>query len=131
MPTHLWGDPVFDWHALDEAATYIGEGLRKWRVDVRQYKEKWGELRCYCDLGIRMWHQIFWPGYVANQYPWHWLWVLDIRLWWIWPPLNRCFIAPFHAYLYRRYHRRAIEKWPHIREEILGWPDYPELLKGL
>lgn len=42
-------------------------------------------------------------------------------------PLN-VIILPYHIWLYRRAYKNAIEKWPHIREEILNSADYYEYL---
>lgn len=130
MPTHYWGDEDFDWGSLNDAIEYIDRKFRLWRINVRQTKEKWGELRCYCNLGLLMFHQIIWPGYVFNQYPYKWMWKLDINLSWLWRILN-LIVLPIHIRVYRYYHKKATKKWPHIKAEILGCPDYPELLKGL
>ncbi len=123
--------PKFPFEDVEEAAAYIGQGLRKWgRVDVRQYKEKFGEVRVYCSLGFISPHHIIWPGYVANQYPWHWLWVADVYFpRWIARVLN-WFVQPYHVWLYRRYYREAQANWRHIADEIVDAADYPELLRS-
>jgi hypothetical protein len=128
---HYWGDPDVPWADIDDAAYYIGKGLRKWRVDVRQWKEKFGTVRVYCSLGIWGWHQLAYPGYVHSQWP-KWLWKLSLSRWTTWPlrPLN-FFVIPFHKWLYRRYYAKAVQKWPHIREEILCCADFSELLDKL
>ncbi len=129
---HTWGEDDFDWLGIDCAAQYIGENLRKWgRVDVRQYKEKFGEVRVYCSLGLYMWHQLIWPGYVSNQYPWHWLWTRDVYFpQWIFRLVNRL-VVPYHKWLYRVLYGEAVRVYPHLHDEILDAADYPELLKGL
>jgi replicative DNA helicase Mcm len=43
---HYWGDKDFDWDGLDKAINYIDKEFRKWRIPVRQSKEKYG---CYDD----------------------------------------------------------------------------------
>ncbi len=124
---HQWGDKDFDWEGLDQVVRYVDKRLKRWRIDVRQTKEKFGCLRCYCSLGVQMFHQLIWPGYSYNQYPWHWLWRLDISLHWIWPVLNRI-ILPIHCRVYRTTYRKAVKRWPHLRKEILCCADWPELL---
>jgi len=128
---HIWGDEDVDWGGIDDAASYIGQGLRKWgRVDVKQFKEKYGTVRVYCRLGVGMFHQLIWPGYCSNQYPYKWLWLADLKLMWLWRLLNHA-VVPYHKYLYRKYYANAVQKWPHLREEILCCADFDELLKGL
>jgi len=124
-------DTDFDFAGVDAAAEYIGLNLRKWgRVDVRQYKEKFGTVRVYCSLGIYMWHQLFWPGYVCNQYPYKWIWVADVYFpKWVFHLINKV-LLPYHRWLYRLLYQRAIVKWPHLREEILCSADWPEVFKG-
>lgn len=130
---HSWGDPDVDWDGIDDAARFIGENLRKWRVDVRQYKEKFGTVRVYCSFGIQWWPQITHPGYVYNQWP-KWLdwWVYcSYRKWhpgyWILRAINWV-IRPFHIWLYKRVYRQAREKWPHLAQEIYRGADFRELL---
>ena len=125
---HHWGDKDVDWQGIWDAAEYIGEGLRKWRVDVHQYKEKFGEVRVYCTLGLTCLHQLTHPGYVFSRWP-SWAWKLQYtgpaRL------LTRILdkaIYPFHVWLYKRYYRKARERWPHLAQEIYRAADYPELL---
>lgn len=127
---HSWYDDdadEIDWRGIGDAAAYIGEGLRRWgRVDVRQYKEKFGTARVYCDFGIHWWPQFSHPGYVWNPFPkWTWRWQHSPR--WIFSVIN-FFIVPLHVELYREYYRRAILRWPHLEKEILSGSDFPELL---
>jgi len=128
---HCWGDDDVDWVGIDDAADYIGMGLRKWgRVNVTQYKEKYGTVRVYCYLGVAMFHQLIWPGYVYNQYPYKWIWVLDIKSGRFWSLFQKPILF-YHKWLYRKLYANAIKKWPHLRKEILCDADYDELLKGL
>lgn len=127
---HYWGDEGVDWEGIDNAASYIGDGLRFWgRVSVQQYKEKYGTVRVYCSLGLHDWHQLTHPGYAYNQWP-RWLWPLNFKGEWLKRLLNRG-VYPFHCWLYRRYYKEAVRRWPHLREEILSVADYDELLGGL
>ena len=131
MTCHYWGDETFDWASLDRACAFIGEGLRRWRVDVHQYKEKFGQCRVYCSLGLSSLHQLTHPGYCYNQWP-KWAWKLQFT----WPAralvrLLNIIIAPLHKRIYRHYYAEAVRRWPHIRGEILCAADWPELLEGL
>lgn len=129
---HRWGDTEVDGHGVYNAAAYIGEGLRRWgRVDVSQYKEKWGEVRVYLSFG---WTDLIqntcYPGYAYLQYP-RALWPLSKTLSMLLCPALNLVVVPYQRRLYRHYYKRAMQKWPHLRAEILGGADYPELLGGL
>ena len=127
---HIWGDKSVDWDGIDAAAAYIGEGLKKWgRVDVHQYKEMFGEVRVYCSLGLFRWPQLTHPGWHINQWP-KWTWKYQSKPAWIFKLLNKL-IVPYHIWLYKRYYRKAVEKWPHLKAEILSIPDYGEFLKDI
>jgi len=128
---HYWGDKGVDWDGINDAAAYIGLGLRKWRVNITQYKEKYGTVRVYGYLGLTSFHQLTHPGYVFNQWP-EWLWKLQFT--WLARKVIQglnFLVYPLHKRLYRRYYRKAVEKWPHLREEILCCADFDELLEGL
>ena len=128
---HSWGDENVDWKGINSAAEFIGVNLRRWgRVNVRDYKEKFGTVRVYCSLGWHQFHSITHPGWCRAQYP-KWLWHLDCRVGSkIISPLNRV-ILPYHIWLYRHLYSMAVRKWPHLRREILCMADYGDLLKGL
>lgn len=136
---HLWGDPGVDWDGIDDAAEYIGENLRKWgRVNVTQYKEKYGMVRVYCYLGLGDLHQLTHPGYCYNQWPeWAWRAQFTCPAKFLVNFLN-FFFFPYHKWLYRFLYKRALERanaphgkilFPHLREEILACADYGELLQ--
>ena len=130
MTYHVWGDTDVDWHGVYDAAHFIGTRLRRWRIGVRQYKEKWGQVRVYCPLGWCQIHDITHPGHAYNRYP-EWLWGLDCRLSHLLiRPLNWV-IIPFHQWMYRQTYKKAVRRWPHLKDEILCCADYDELLKGL
>ena len=128
---HTWGDEGVDWEGISNAAEFIGTNLRKWgRVGVTDYKEKYGSVRVYCHFG---WHQLFsitHPGYVYSRYP-KWFWSLDcLYISKLIRPLNRL-IVPYQTWLYKYLYRKAVQKWPHLRLEILSGADYDELLAHL
>lgn len=107
---------------LYKIAEYIGEGLLWHRVPVQQYKEKWGGIRVYCDLGWRHVEDIIHPGGMRSvrlvgqwQLP-TWLYLLSIR---------------YHKWVYFRVYARATRLWPHKIEAIVNHADYPELLEDL
>jgi hypothetical protein len=130
---HSWGDDGVDWEGINAAADYIGVWLRKWgRVNVRQIKEKFGTVRIYCTLGWNRFHDIFYPGHCFFRWP-GWAVTLDLFI-----SHQLCFSRvlfevsyPIQRRLYRWRYTKAVEKWPHLREEILSCADWPDELKGL
>lgn len=127
---HNWGKEGVDWKGINDAAAYIGRGLRKWRVPVRDYKEKYGTVRVYTGFGWWSIHDITHPGHAFVRYK------KDGLLWKInYSPitmkifglLNKV-VVPVHIYLYKVYYRKAVKKWPHLREEILIAADWTEYL---
>lgn len=131
---HSWyddNDPV-DWDGINDAVPYIGEWLSKYaRIRVRDYKEKYGTVRVYCSFGFDCFHAIIWP-----RHCWiHKLWPYKLDLWlsyhtpilkWI-----NCLVVPFQVRLYKWRYAKAVQKWPHLREEITCCADYHELLKDI
>ncbi len=128
---HTWGNKNVDWKGLWDAVEYIGPWLRTWvRLDVRDYKEKYGTVRIYCSFGWHGAYSIWRPGYC--WYPKWWpmrldFWLADtfaFRL------LNRIVVkAQTKAYAWR--YKKAVEKWPHLRDEIVSSADYGELFEGV
>ncbi len=129
---HYWGDGFPYFADVENVASEIGQFLRKWgRISVTQTKEKYGTARVYCHFGWYQLHSITHPGYVYSRFP-DWLWRLDCRvLSRLIAPLSRHIVVPFHTWLYRLAYKRALKKYPHIREEILDGADWSELLEGL
>lgn len=128
---HDWGDDNVDWNGINNAARYIAEGLVKWgRVNVRDYKEKYGTVRIYCSLGWYGLHSITHPRHVYSRYP-KWLWSLDCHYGrYLVRPLN-WLVIPYHKFLYRKLYRNAVQKWPHLMVEILSAADFHELLEDV
>ena len=127
---HAWGDKTVDWKGIDEAANYIGNGLRKWRVSVSQVKEKFGTVRVYLHFGWSGIHDLTHPGHAWIRYKRDGLlWKLQYStlMHWFFQQLNYI-VIPIQKLLYRSYYRAAIRKWPHLRREILAGADYSELL---
>ena len=130
---HVWGEDI-DWAGINKCAEYIGRNLRKWgRVDVRDYKEKYGTVRVYCSLGWQSLFSITHPGWVSYKvagYP-KWLMTFDIYVLSRIIPYLNYLILPYHKWLYRKLYKDCVKKYPHLREEILACADFDELLKDL
>lgn len=128
---HSWGNDTVDWKGIDEAARYIGEGLKTWgRVSVSQYKEKYGTVRVYCSFGWYGLHEIVHPGYAYVQFRkggllWHLNYSRFVMF--LVGALSRA-ITPYQKWLYTFLYGRALRKWPHLRLEILSGADWAELL---
>lgn len=123
---HNWGDKDVDWDGINYSAHYIGSNLRRFgRVSATQYKEKFGTVRVYINkFGVRTLHDITHPGYVAYQYKF-----ADTKIIPDWININ--VIIPYHKFLYRYLYKKMVNKYPHLREEILCCADYNELLQHL
>lgn len=132
---HMWGDKDFDdWEALDEAADFVSGFCALWARMGGDSKQKYGTVRYYCHFGLSL-HSLIFPKYCYfkhKNFP-NWLWRFDINYFQSFcqrTGLQRLWIK-WQQKIYREAHKRAIEKWPKIREEILGAPDFAELLEGL
>lgn len=128
---HCWGDEGVDWKGINAAAKFIATNLKRWgRVQVRDYKEKWGTVRVYCSLGWHQFHCITHPGYFREYNP------IPITTVGIYSgskiiSVINPIVQRYHAWLYRAVYWLALKKWPHLKQEILNASDYDELLKGL
>jgi|ERR1019366_6409643 hypothetical protein len=128
---HDWSDEGVDWAGIEDAGAYIGYWLRKWvRMDVRQVKEKYGTVRVYCAFGFCQIYSMFYPGYCWIK-PW---WPHRLDLWissktplvkWI-----NCLVTPIQQWAYVWRYKKATQKWPHLRDEIISCADYGELFVG-
>ena len=127
---HNWSDEDVDWVGIDGAAEYIGRFCARWgRIPVRDYKEKWGTVRVYCDFGVSGLYWLVRPRYIYYRWPW-WLKWTSFGGGWFWGPVSRL-VTPWQLWVYRRAYKNAVRRWPHLRQEILACPDFPELLEGL
>jgi hypothetical protein len=134
MAYHDWSTNWPYFGDVDDAASYIRAFMVRWgRVPVRDAKEKFGQVRVYCSFGWSSVHDITHPGWAYIQYrqPFLWLYWRTLTLQGlVFKGLN-VVLQPYHQWLYRLAHKRACQKWPHIKNEILGSPDFEEYLKGL
>jgi hypothetical protein len=126
---HTWGEENVDWRGIYDSSEYIGCNLRKWgRVQVTQYKEKFGTVRIYIlGLGWRSLHNITHPGHCFSRYP-KWLWSLDCKVFSKVIPLLNFIVVPFHKWLYKKLYKDMVKKYPHLKEEITCCADYKDLL---
>ena len=126
---HHWGDEGVDWDGINEAALYIGTTLKKWgRIPVRDYKEKYGTVRVCCGFGAHNFFWFFHPGHIYYRWP-RWFRWFDYRVGrHIFRLINK-FLIPYQIWFYKRTYRKAVEKWPHLEQEIVCMADYREVIK--
>ena len=124
---HNWGDEDVDWDGINDAATYISHFLTRWgRINVMDYKEKFGTVRVYCYISVQGLYWLINPR--GGFYRWNerWKWT-TYGSFWFWKRFNFLF-NPWQRMIYRLAYRRAIKKWPHLTNEILSCADYPALI---
>jgi len=130
---HTWGDEDVDWKGINGACDIIETILRKWRVPVRQVKEKYGTVRVYTGLGWNCLLDITHPGYVSYyKYP---KWLVHFDIYYGHQLLSyiglRQLSTYIHSKVYRYAYKKAVQTYPHLRNEIISCADYDELLKGI
>lgn len=127
---HDWSDNTFDWKGLSEAEDYMYYRMtRLARIGVHA-KEKFGTLRLYCYF-ISSIHSFIYPGYMYNQYPYKWMWTLDVYYgdkFLRYTGLGYI-IGRWQKFIYVDTYRRAVKKWPHLKEEITCCADQDHWLK--
>ena len=123
---HYWGEE-FDWENLDRAIDLIVKRLKRFRIGVRQSKEKFGTCRIYCGLGWCYLHDITHPGHVFCRYP-KWLRTLDFCVFSKIIKVLNYIILPIHKKVYRDAYKAAVDKYPHLKTEICCCADFIELL---
>jgi len=120
-----------DTRIAEEAAHMIATYLKKYgRVNVFQAKEKYGTVRVYCTLGFYNIHSITHPGYMYYRYP-KWLTKIDFLIGVRIASLLNKIIIPYHCWLYKKAYKKAIDKFPFYKENIISCADFPELLNDL
>jgi len=131
---HTWGEKDSEGndicYQISEISYYIGGWLRRWaRMDILQYKEKFGCVRVYCIFGWTSFSSITHPGYCYSHYGKVGMFINQLTssmfkyLNWI--------IIPIHKKMYRYRYTQAVKKWPQYKNEILCWADWYEELRGL
>lgn len=126
---HSWGDENVDWHGLNEAPYFIGDWLRRWtRMSVSDMKEKFGTVRVYCSFGWSSFYHLWRPQYM--WVPKWWPWSLDLAIsGHIMPVLNKI-VVPIQTRAYVWRYKKAVQKWPHLYNEIVSGADWGELFDG-
>lgn len=131
MAYHHWGEEGVDWEGINDAAEFLRTYMLKRKLPVLQAKEKFGTVRVYCSFGLWGFHGIWYPGHAFYRWDgWRrWLdYTIGMKIMnfcnWLW-------IKKWHAKVYREAYRQAVEKWPHLSDEILCAADWDELLVGL
>jgi len=130
---HSWGDDFKYFEDVGQCAEEIGAFCVRWgRIGVTSTKEKYGTVRVYCVFGLYSLHSLLFPRFVFRHpsFP-LWLYRLDSK---IMSPAFQALGRPLVWYqikIYRLAYRRALKRYPHIKEEILSDADYPEYLEGL
>lgn len=126
---HRWGEEGVDWQGIDEAAFWLGKNLARYgRISIGQTKEKFGEVRVYCSFHSNL-YTLIWP-YERMFYPKlnkFQLWLDRITI----PEFACKLIFKYQKFVYRLMYKKAIAKWPHLKEEILSGADWWEYLEGL
>lgn len=142
---HNWGDENVDWNGIGEAAHFLASYMKKWgRMGVRDWKEKYGTVRVYVDMGWYSLLSVTHPGwchyrpytefenkikkYIPFTKKLSMIW-LDIYVFGKVVRLLNPIVSRYHCWLYTRAYGLAIRKWPHLRMEILSGADHHELLK--
>ena len=123
-----WPDEYFN--QVDDAADQIGRYMARWgRICVLQTKEKFGTVRVYCHLGFSSFHEVIWPRH-CWIHKW-WPYRLDLTLSRRIMTVVNKIILPYQRFIYRRAYSQAVNKYPHLKNEIMCVADYGELLEGV
>lgn len=127
---HSWGDEGVDWDGISDASLFIGLWLRRWmRMRVCDMKEKFGTVRVYCSFGWDSFYELFYPGYCWVK-PW-WPYKIDLYVSaYVMPLLNKL-VLPIHKWAYAYRYKKAVQKWPHLYDEIVTGADWGEFFEGV
>lgn len=131
MATHMWGDKDFDWKSLNDAQDTLYFWGKKVGRNAGQLKDKFGEIRWYCNPGgAERLYDLTHPGYAGYWWgsdvnPFMYF-VDNLSYTYIRPfkPLIRAYKRFFYAYAYHK----AVKKFPELYPEILSCCEADELL---
>lgn len=126
---HDWSDETVDWDGINAAAQYLGVGLRTYfRIAVADWKEKFGTVRVYCHFGWNSFYSVWRPSHhwIPKWYPYYLDLLISRPILWVINPLVRRVQIWGYVLMYKN----AVEKWPHLRDEILSAADWGELFEG-
>lgn len=123
-----WPDEYFD--QVSDAAYEIGTFISRWgRIGVSQTKEKFGTVRVYCYFGFDSVHGLIWPRH-CWIHEW-WPYRLDLLMSSLLSKILNTIFLPYQRFIYRLAYKRAIKKYPHLRDEIFSCADFGEILEGV
>ena len=149
---HIWGDEDFDWEGLNDAGSFIHQYCMSRARLCIHWKEKYGTLRYeYLDSCLfsdhTPIHSILKPGRLFLHYNKinikHIIKLKDRILFRIGKAIMNIerpigillqvlyissLIRKYQLWIFRRAIFKAIEKWPHLEDEILE--DAPEIVIG-
>lgn len=132
MPYHDWSEENFDWKSLNKAIDIIYFWTRHFGRFGGQLKEKFGCIRFYVFFSDGTLYSLCKPGYYYYRWP-RWFMKIDHK---VIRPIVRgsgllWLIHKWQAFIYKLAYKRAVDKYPHLRDEILCYADAHELLEGI
>lgn len=123
MSHHIWGDKTFDWHGLNEAIHYIDDFCTKYGFIQVTSKEKWGQA----DIYVYWWDGTIWSLFYTSRWwkmskKWPgWLRSVDFKLGDLLTLIGvRRLVHAYQQFIYKLAYDRALNRWPHLKEEIVG-----------
>ena len=132
MSIHWWGDKDFDWKGLDGAIRIIYFWTHNFGRLGGQLKEKFGGVRFYVFFSDGTIHSLVKVGH------YYYRWSKWVR----WVDYNIIanimkyggllyLLHKWQRFIYRFAYKRAVARYPHLRDEILVDADLQELVEGI
>ena len=117
----------------DEAAYFIHDYCVKWGRLGGQAKSKYGSVRFYVQFASPYYtiQSLIYPGDRYIQWSSEMRKVDEIVSSIIYYTGMFHIIYKWQSFIYRRAYKLAVSKWSQIKERILDYADYPELLVDL
>lgn len=116
-----------DYEGLEAAAIYIATRLIKFgRIRTLQSKVKYEEVRVYIIFGFSSLYCFYIPWAFYSTSPGKLKWMDYIKLSWLNP-----LVIPYQQFIYRLVYKKAVAKWPHLRNNIISGADFENLLTGI
>lgn len=115
---HDWGDKNVDWAGINQCAEDIPKFMRRWGRICVHGKEKWGCVRLeFLYYGFNL-NTLFYPGFIMSRLP-HWLHKLDVDMTTCYNKVINPWFIPYQIWITKLALKRAIKKYPHLKQEIL------------